>query len=75
MDSEILLAPRRFYFLDPHEIDMHPGRQAFLSSGSEEPRSALESRRVYAPLSWQLLASVHMLLNRMVCPPSRKTAR
>src|SRR5574340_1216822 len=24
----------------------HPGRQAFISSGSKEPRSALESRRV-----------------------------
>ena len=24
----------------------HPGRQAFVSSGSKEPRSALESRRV-----------------------------
>src|SRR5574341_999617 len=28
----------------------HPGRQAFLSSGSKEPRSALESRRVPARL-------------------------
>ena len=24
----------------------HPGRQAFISSGSKEPRSALESRRL-----------------------------
>src|SRR5574340_989831 len=30
----------------------HPGRQAFLSSGSEEPRSALESRRVSLGAHW-----------------------
>ena len=30
----------------------HPGRQAFLSSGSKEPRSALESRRVSLGAHW-----------------------
>src|SRR5574340_1059466 len=27
-------------------LQTHPGRQAFIASGSNEPRSALESRRV-----------------------------
>ena len=30
----------------------HPGRQAFISSGSKEPRSALESRRVSLGANW-----------------------
>src|SRR5574340_1389764 len=30
----------------------HPGRQAFISSGSKEPRSALESRRVSLGARW-----------------------
>src|SRR5574337_227320 len=30
----------------------HPGRQAFISSGSNEPRSALESRRVSLGAHW-----------------------
>ena len=30
----------------------HPGRQAFISSGSKEPRSALESRRVSLGAHW-----------------------
>src|SRR5574337_283400 len=30
----------------------HPGRQAFISSGSKEPRSALESRRVSLGAQW-----------------------
>ena len=30
----------------------HPGRQAFISSGSKEPRSALESRRVSLGERW-----------------------
>ena len=30
----------------------HPGRQAFLSSGSKEPRSAHESRRVSLGAHW-----------------------
>ena len=30
----------------------HPGRQAFISSGSTEPRSALESRRVSLGAHW-----------------------
>src|SRR5574340_1095644 len=30
----------------------HPGRQAFISSGSKEPRSALESRRVPLGAHW-----------------------
>ena len=30
----------------------HPGRQAFISSGSKEPRSALESRRVSRGAHW-----------------------
>ena len=30
----------------------HPGRQAFISSGSKEPRSALESRRVTLGAHW-----------------------
>ena len=30
----------------------HPGRQAFISSGSQEPRSALESRRVSLGAHW-----------------------
>ena len=31
---------------------VHPGRQAFISSGSNEPRSALESRRVSLGAHW-----------------------
>ena len=34
----------------------HPGRQAFISSGSKEPRSALESRRVYCVFSLFLVS-------------------
>src|SRR5574337_1043996 len=30
----------------------HPGRQAFISSGSKEPRSALESRRLSLGAHW-----------------------
>ena len=30
----------------------HPGRQAFISSGGKEPRSALESRRVSLGAHW-----------------------
>ena len=30
----------------------HPGRQAFISSGSKEPRSALESQRVSLGAHW-----------------------
>src|SRR5574337_576580 len=30
----------------------HPGRQAFISSGRKEPRSALESRRVSLGAHW-----------------------
>ena len=30
----------------------HPGRQAFISSGSKEPRSALEWRRVSLGAHW-----------------------
>ena len=33
-------------------LQTHPGRQAFLSSGSKEPRSALESRRVSLGAHW-----------------------
>src|SRR5574337_883267 len=36
----------------------HPGRQAFISSGSKEPRSALESRRGSA----RLLAETRRLI-------------
>ena len=35
----------------------HPGRQAFLSSGSKEPRSALESRRVSLGAHWVGISS------------------
>src|SRR5574341_1163648 len=33
-------------------IQTHPGRQAFISSGSKEARSALESRRVFLGAHW-----------------------
>src|SRR5574340_54463 len=33
-------------------FQMHPGRQAFISSGSKEARSALESRRVSLGAHW-----------------------
>ena len=33
-------------------IQTHPGRQAFVSSGSKEPRSALELRRVSLGAHW-----------------------
>ena len=33
-------------------FQMHPGRQAFISSGSKEPHSALESRRVSLGAHW-----------------------
>src|SRR5574339_325258 len=33
-------------------VQTHPGRQAFISTGSKEPRSALESRRVSLGAHW-----------------------
>src|SRR5574340_253125 len=39
----------------------HPGRQAFLSSGSKEPRSALESRRVSLGAHWGDYRRTHLV--------------
>src|SRR5574340_677836 len=47
-------ATTEIYTLSLHDAlpISHPGRQAFISSGSKEPRSALESRRVSLGAPW-----------------------
>ena len=52
----------------------HPGRQAFISSGSKEPRSALESRRLSLGAHWvdSRESSLLRRLERLVSRPCRR---
>ena len=61
MDSDVGITPEnngeviRLGIPQPTEerpFQTHPGRQAFISSGSKVPRSALESRRVSLGAHW-----------------------
>src|SRR5574337_1439191 len=59
----------------------HPGRQAFISSGGKEPRSALESRRVSLGAHWvdsdrkstRLNSSHHSISYAVFCLKKKKT--
>ena len=46
------IAPEIKNYLIGVAFQTHPGRQAFISSGSKEPRSALESRRLSLGAHW-----------------------
>src|SRR5574337_2500 len=46
----------------------HPGRQAFISSGSKEARSALESRRVCLGAHWGAYLTRYWLPIRSTAP-------
>src|SRR5574341_697449 len=52
-----------------------PGRQAFISSGSKEPRSALESRRVSLDRKSTRLNSSHQLISYAVFCLKKKKKR
>src|SRR5574337_793426 len=52
----------------------HPGRQAFISSGSKEPRSALEARRVSLGAHWVDSRELS-LLRRLERGRDRKSTR
>ena len=50
--EDLLKIKAVFFRPDEPFIWAHPGRQAFISSGSKEPCSALESRRVSLGAHW-----------------------